>query len=137
MGQFDDIIDECWLGIRRHGKMSVQNRAKIFLPFAALKGYEEEIESRQRICVPRIELSEDGKDKLDIIFCEILNSIDKGLHPMITIIYYHEDRMAGNSEYLKKIGLVVKIDKDAGYVQIVGEKIRFEDIYEVIMENVK
>lgn len=28
----------------RHPKMSIENRAKIFAPFAALKGYEEAID---------------------------------------------------------------------------------------------
>ncbi|MGN0316933.1 MAG: hypothetical protein ACI4E1_03250 [Lachnospira sp.] len=131
MGQFDDIIGEQWLGIRRHGRMSAQNRAKIFLPFAALKGYEEAIEGRQKICVPKAELTEDGRDKLDIQFNDILNSISYGTHPMITITYYNVDKESGTSEYLKKTGLVVNVDKDAGFVQVVGEKIKFEDIYEV------
>lgn len=30
--------------LRRHPRMSLQNRAKIFSPFAALRGYEEQLE---------------------------------------------------------------------------------------------
>lgn len=30
---------------RKHPRMSLQNRAKIFSPFAALRGYDEEIQS--------------------------------------------------------------------------------------------
>lgn len=32
--------------LRRHPRMTLQNRAKIFAPFAALRGYEEQLEER-------------------------------------------------------------------------------------------
>lgn len=35
-------------------RMKLENRAKIFLPFAALKGFEEEIEKRKNEQVLRI-----------------------------------------------------------------------------------
>lgn len=36
----------------RHPKMSRENRAKIFAPFAALKGYEEAIDATGKVHVP-------------------------------------------------------------------------------------
>ena len=36
----------------RHPKMNRKNRAKIFAPFAALKGYEEAIDETGKIHVP-------------------------------------------------------------------------------------
>jgi len=46
--------------------MTIQNRAKIFSPFAALRGYEDEIasEGKDHLKVQRIELSEEEKAKL-------------------------------------------------------------------------
>lgn len=36
--------------LRKHPRMSLQNRAKIFSPFAALRGYDEQLaEERQKI----------------------------------------------------------------------------------------
>lgn len=44
---FSDIINSDWPQKSTHQKMNLNNRAKIFLPFAALKGFEEEIDDRQ------------------------------------------------------------------------------------------
>ena len=38
--------------LRKHPRMSLQNRAKIFSPFAALRGYDEQLaEERKKIDV--------------------------------------------------------------------------------------
>ena len=44
-------------------RMAISNRAKIFSPFAALRGYEDEIasEGREHTKTQRIELSEERK----------------------------------------------------------------------------
>ena len=36
----------------RHPKMTLENRAKIFAPFAALKGYEEAIDETGKVHLP-------------------------------------------------------------------------------------
>ena len=33
---------------RRHPRMSLENRAKIFSPFAALRGYDEELDAEKQ-----------------------------------------------------------------------------------------
>ena len=38
---YDDIIQTDWQGSRMHEHMSLALRAKIFMPFAALKGFDE------------------------------------------------------------------------------------------------
>ena len=50
-----------------HPRMPMSNRAKIFSPFAALRGYEDEIasEGRDHLKGNRIELSEEGKEVLN------------------------------------------------------------------------
>ena len=56
--EYNDIIDKqrpVHVGDdfeARHPKMSRENRAKIFAPFAALKGYEEAIDETGRVHVP-------------------------------------------------------------------------------------
>lgn len=98
-------------------KMSVKERAKQFMPFSALKGFEAALREKERIVVPHAELSEEQKDELDFR----LREIEAG--DMITIIYFQ----AG--EYIKKTGLVSKIDTSARYIQVVNTKIAFGDIY--------
>ena len=72
-------------------RMSISNRAKIFSPFAALRGYEDEIasEGREHLKGNRIELSEEGKEVLN----QKISQLRKGQE--ITIKYftdgYYED----------------------------------------------
>lgn len=47
------------------GKMDRSERAKQFMPFAALKGFEELLAEKEKMIVPKIELSEERKAELD------------------------------------------------------------------------
>lgn len=104
---------------RRRGGMSPRDRAKQFMPFAALKGYEEALRKKEKITVPRAELSEERGEELD----RILRQVRKG--DMVTVVYFHED------EYLKVTGMVSGIDADARLLKVVDTRIPFEDLYEL------
>ena len=49
----------------RFGGMKREDRAKQFMPFAALKGYEAALREKERFTEPRIVLGEDGAEMLD------------------------------------------------------------------------
>jgi len=99
--------------------MSREDRAKQFMPFAALKGYEEALRAKERIVVDKKELSEERKAELD----EIIHLINK--QDMVSVIYYEKD------EYIKITGLVSKIDFDSKFLQVVGVKIYFDNIFSI------
>jgi len=62
---YDDIINTQWPPVDgRPESMSLENRAKIFLPFAALKGFENEVESRLRDEIARMD-EKAGKIQFD------------------------------------------------------------------------
>ena len=46
-------------------KMPASQRAKQFAPFAALKGFEDAIERKEKVFLPRPEFSEEMSQKLD------------------------------------------------------------------------
>lgn len=102
------------------GKMSREDRAKQFMPFAALKGYENALREKEKIVVPKIELSEDMKEELDVTLKEVQ------LKDIVTVVYYDID------EYIKITGMVSKIDTSAGYIKIVNTKINFNDVFDII-----
>jgi len=102
------------------GKMSREDRAKQFMPFAALKGYENALREKEKIVVPKIELSEDMKEELDVTLKEVQ------LKDIVTVVYYDTD------EYIKITGMVSKIDTSAGYIKIVNTKINFNDVFDII-----
>ena len=100
-------------------KMSREERAKQFMPFAALKGYPEALQKKEKIVVPKVELSEDYQEELNRILLQVK------VNDMITVTYFQKD------EYLKVTGMVSKIDKSASFLQIVHTKIPLDDIYQI------
>ena len=69
-----------------HTRMDINNRAKIFSPFAALRGYEDEIrsEGRDHLKGSRIELADEEQGKLS----EQLQKVTKGMR--VIIRYFKE-----------------------------------------------
>lgn len=100
-------------------KMSREDRAKQFMPFAALKGYPEALRQKEKIVVPKAEISEEYAEILD----RKLRKIKK--NDIITVIYF------SNGEYLKKTGMVSRIDETSRILKIVNTKILFNDIYDI------
>ena len=100
-------------------KMSRENRAKQFAPFAALKGFEDTIKWQEKVYVEKKELSEEMLQELDNKFKQIHKN------DIITVVYYNK------GEYLKVTGMVSRIDIPVRVVQIINTKIKFDDIYDV------
>ena len=115
-------------------RMSVSNRAKIFSPFAALRGYEDEIasEGKDHLRGKRIELSEEQKEILG-------NKIGQLRKNQPVKVKYFTD---GYFEELPgKVVSVDAINKElkiyTGVTNAIGKElptiIPFEDILEVNM----
>lgn len=102
----------------------MDNRAKQFVPFAAVKGYEEALRAKEKIVVEKIELSEEKKAELDFKLHQITRN------DIITVVYFYKD------EYIKLEGMVSRLDVDARVLKVVNTKIPFEDIYELSGENI-
>lgn len=100
-------------------KMTREDRAKQFMPFAALKGYPEALAKKEKVVVPKAEISEEYAQMLD----QKLRRVAK--NDIITVVYFC------NGEYLKKTGMVSRIDKTARVLKIVNTKILFDDIYDI------
>lgn len=104
-------------------KMTREDRAKQFMPFAALKGHMEALHQKEKIVVEKVELSEEYQE----ILSRKLLGIQKG--DIITVIYFSKN------EYLKITGMVARIDETARILQIVNTKIVFDDIYDIMSIN--
>ena len=94
-------------------------RAKIFMPFDALKGFKEALKEKEKIVVDKIELSDEEKDKL----IYKLDMLKKGM--MIKITYYN------NQEYIELRGILSMVNSCNKVITIVKEKIAVQDILEV------
>lgn len=100
-------------------KMSVENRAKQFMPFAALRGLPEALAQKEKIVVDKIELTEDMAAELDWK----ISAMEPGM--VATIVYFHKE------EYIEKTGMISRIDKSARVLQIVDKKISFDDLLKI------
>ena len=96
--------------------MPVSERAKQFMPFAALKGLPEALQKMERIIVPKIELSEEMIAEIDYKIQQIRTG------DIITITHFSE------GEYLKTTGMVAKIDIEDQFIQIVDTIITFDNL---------
>lgn len=104
-------------------KMTREDRAKQFMPFAALKGYPEALAKKEKIVVPKAELTEEYARILD----QKLRQVAK--NDIITVTYFC------NGEYLKKTGMVSRVDETARVLKIVNTKILFDDIFDITGEK--
>lgn len=99
--------------------MSQANRAKQFMPFAALKGFEEALEKKEKIVVPKAELCDDYKEELDFK----LSQMQCG--DIVTVVFFSEEN------YVRLTGILSKINWEERWIQIVRTKIHLDDIYKL------
>lgn len=104
--------------------MNNSDRARQFMPFDALKGLKAEIKKREKIRVPKKELSPDGIEMLEYK----LQQVKKGM--MIKVIYFSEN------EYLVLEGMVSNIDTIEHKITIVKQAINIKDIYDISGEGI-
>ena len=122
--------------LRKHPRMTLQNRAKIFSPFAALRGYDEQLaEEKQRTeRVHKRILTEEEMSNLS----DRLMQVTKGM--TITVRYFVEDTAhpeippVGN--YVTLTGKVESIDPVFRTLQIEKAVVSFENLVEVNGESI-
>lgn len=129
--KYDDIIEVQYpfKDIEKIRTMTIEERAKIFAPFAALKGHSEAIAARQKIVASKVELSEESAQQMDYSLMDIDNQLKNGKHPIIKLIYFKQDvRLKDKGEYIELSGVVAKLNKELRWIQIVNKKINLDDI---------
>ena len=91
------------------------------MPFAALKGFYDLIRERERVIVPKHELTDDKAAELS----EIIKLVEKG--KMVKVIYYSD------GEYVSAEGIVTKIDLELRKLTIVKTEIDLDDIWDIVV----
>lgn len=131
--KYDDII-HLPRPESKHPHMSNSDRAKIFSPFAALKGHAEAIHSKETPRVNRIDLSEE----MAAVLNKKLLLLEKGRHVSVTFFISEPgpDGSGGTAEgmYLTLSGTLRRIDCVARTLEIDDYKIHFDDILDITQE---
>lgn len=97
-------------------KMERSDRAKQFMPFDALSGLRDALRERERIIVPKMDLSEEMKEELDWKLHKLQ------MNDIITVVYFQ------NGEYVKVTGMVSGLDISSRILRIVNARVPFDDI---------
>ena len=128
---YDDIIDlpyprNDWNFLMKHPRMSMEARAKIFNPFAALRGHDDLIDStaKTHLAVSRDDLLEDGVAELDDAFLRLSEALAAGEKPTVSVTFFVQSQGAsdGVGEYATVSGVAKKVDMGSR-VLFVGEKV--------------
>ena len=105
---YSDIINLPHHESRNHPQMPMEARAAQFAPFAALTGYDAVIHETARLTDKQVELEEYDNDRLNRIFSELMDSLEK--HPMVTVSYFKPDEHKAGGAYMTVSGKLKKID---------------------------
>lgn len=129
-GKYDDIINLPHPTSKKHPRMSRQNRAAQFSPFAALTGYEAEIREMARQTEKKKQLSEDQWDMLNEKIMELLKLPHKPVRAVVT--YFVPDPKKEGGTYQKKDCYIDKISMEKRVLLLENkEKIFFDEIWDI------
>ena len=117
--------------LRRHPRMSIGDRAKIFAPFAALRGHGDQLlnEERKPHRQTKIELTDGQAD----ILSKKLSKVEKGQR--VGVIYFHPDTEE-LGYYLTLEGQVTAFDPVFKTIKIDKKTLSFDDIIDIYGEGI-
>ncbi len=130
----------------RHPKMRLSQRAKIFSPFSALKGFEEAIGEKLERYVSRRELNDEEQARLDstlTLLCEKTKNLRAARENRIraTVVYYlpcqdeNHEAYGLRGSYERVSGIVWKVDPVLRRsIVIADQEIEFADLAEIRVE---
>lgn len=127
---YDDIINLPYYTSSRRNCISASDRAAQFSSFAALTGFEAEIDEAARFTDSRLEADDDRKSKIDA-YLQLL--IDTQLQqPEISVTYFIPDIKKEGGFYITQTSCFKRID-EYEYTLILtnGTKIPIHDIYDI------
>ena len=124
---YSDIINLPHKTSTKHPRMSRENRASQFAPFAALVGYDQVLTETRRLTDDQILLSDDAIEEIN----EKLKKIEKDIssHPLTEITHFEKDSKKQGGEYTKTTKKIKKIDT-------IEQKIIFDDNTFVLIPNI-
>ena len=129
MKKYEDIINLPHYE-PKHPRMSMYSRAAQFSPFAALTGYEEQVNETARLTDNKLFITEEIKEMLDIKLQYIKSIINE--KPMIKITYFVPDNKKSGGSYLEYSGNIRRIDNiNKKLIFLNNKKINIDDIIDI------
>ncbi len=127
--QYGDIIDHPHYVDPARPRMTLQNRAAQFSPFAALTGYEDLIDEAARQTSDRVELDESAKEEIGRRLGVLLQMREP---PEARIVRFVRDSRKEGGAYVETQAKIVSYDpQDRRIVTDGGERIPLDDVAEL------
>ena len=127
---YDDIIRLPHPTSRKHPRMSMEERAAQFAPFAALTGFGGVIRETGRLTDKQVELGESDQVELERVLT-FLDSQEEE-HPMIKVTYFLPDTYKEGGTYVTVTGHLKRIDQVEGALPLwEGVRVPIQDIRSV------
>ena len=108
-------------------RMPRQNRAKIFAPYQALKGFGDAVRAKDAVYVPRMELPADRQEQLD----RQLRGLRRQDRVSVTWFLARPGDPSGRGQYVTAAGTVERIDMYARLLWVGAQPVPFSDITEI------
>lgn len=119
-----------------HPKMAIANRAKLFTPFAALRGFDIEIltQEQDRLLMPQISLASDREEEI----YRVLNGLHQGDWATVTYfvpVKHIAQQLLG--EYTVVSGEVKRVDDVEQLLVLEGYPIPFGNIHALTVQGME
>ncbi len=125
MHKYDDMLELPHHVSRNHPRMSEENRAAQFMPFAALTGYGDMIEERGRLTTQKPELSEWQQEEVNAV----LSAVSKGDTVLVT--WFEADKLKDGGRIRSENCRIVKTDAYHQVLHTDQGMIAFDSILEM------
>ena len=125
--RYDDIICLPHHQSEKHPRMSMEERAAQFSPFAALTGYGAIIAETGRLTDSRIELTDERKDEIDRRLNELLESGNPAV-----ITFFEPDEKKDGGRYVSVRGKLKRYDLlEEAVLLETGQRIPVRDLFRI------
>ena len=119
-----------------HPKMAIANRAKLFTPFAALRGFDIEIltQEQDRLLMPQISLASDREEEI----YRVLNGLHQGDWATVTYfvpVKHIAQQLLG--EYTVVSGEVKRVDDVEQLLVLEGASVPFGNIHSLVVQGLE
>lgn len=136
MNDYSDIIDLPHHVSKNRKRMSMDARAAQFSPFAALTGYDEEIDEAARLTDDRLDISFDDAKREDLDRTIGYLEEHASENTTIKVEYFVPDERKEGGEYRTVQGVFKRIDIADGTLCFKeGIKIRLNEIYSIDIDH--
>ena len=133
MNNYDDIRNHSRYKLKHHQPMSMWSRAAQFSPFAALTGYDDEIDEAARLTDRREEMTEDELNGLNQAFQKLLERASD--RPLVSVTYFQPDERKDGGEYVSYTGRFRFFDETERILHFTDRtEIPVDDVFNIEMK---